>query len=134
MFAVNTERQARLKTLIGDRLNQKLKKYNLIPITTIYRNNRDNSSEYQVSFRSDWDYIDCGEICKLYGGGGHPKAASFRIQKQELNESIFCENEKLTDLFQDWETYSSSLEDIESESNIWSHIAFLHHCNLPLSE
>ena len=134
VFAVHTEKEANLKTLIGQELNLKLKKYNLLPITIIYRNNRDNSSQYLVSFRSDWDHIDCGEISKLYGGGGHPKAASFRIKKQELDKSIFHKNEKLSDLLQDWETHSSNLEDIKSKSNTWSHIAFSHHCNPPLSE
>jgi nanoRNase/pAp phosphatase (c-di-AMP/oligoRNAs hydrolase) len=32
-----------------------------------------------VSYRTVKDNIDCGQIAKLFGGGGHPKASGSQI-------------------------------------------------------
>lgn len=41
-----------------------------------------------VSLRTNKDKIDCGKIAKMYGGGGHPKAAGFTVKDYIIGINI----------------------------------------------
>lgn len=42
---------------------------------SIFIRQRENEEEYKVSMRSNNDNINVSDICLVYGGGGHPRAA-----------------------------------------------------------
>ena len=43
---------------------------------------------HRVSLRSFYDHVDCSEIAKIFGGGGHQKAAGFSYEGKNI-EAIF---------------------------------------------
>ena len=43
---------------------------------------------HRVSLRSFYDHVDCSELAKKYGGGGHKKAAGFAYEGKNI-ETIF---------------------------------------------
>ena len=43
---------------------------------------------HRVSLRSFYDHVDCSELAKKYGGGGHKKAAGFAYEGNNI-EAIF---------------------------------------------
>ena len=43
---------------------------------------------HRVSLRSFYDHVDCSELAKNYGGGGHQKAAGFAYEGRDI-EAIF---------------------------------------------
>lgn len=46
---------------------------------SIFIKQKDNENKYKVSMRSN-DYVNVSDICYIFGGGGHPKAAGCLIQ------------------------------------------------------
>ena len=46
--------------------------------------------EYRASLRSLYEHIDCSEIAKRFGGGGHKKAAGFALSKKIHIDDIFA--------------------------------------------
>ena len=46
--------------------------------------------EYRISLRSCKEHIDCSEIAKKFGGGGHKKAAGFSLSNENNIDEIFC--------------------------------------------
>ena len=49
--------------------------------------------EYRVSLRAFHETVDVSEISKIFGGGGHKKAAGFRLGIETHPESIFWSDE-----------------------------------------
>ncbi|WP_252251210.1 DHHA1 domain-containing protein [Clostridium sp. VAP52] len=67
---------------LGNRLSELNPKYDLIVMI----------SDKTISYRTVKDNINCGEIAKLFGGGGHPKASGSQISdkvKLEYIKSLF---------------------------------------------
>ena len=95
----------RLRTKIGDTVNDILIKHTLLPITIVMRVNPSVYNGYIISFRSKVDYIDCSKIVEKYGGGGHKQAASFRVHISELNRMIALNKSPLNDMLKYWEQY-----------------------------
>ncbi|OSA95701.1 UNVERIFIED_ORG: hypothetical protein B2H93_04585 [Clostridium botulinum] len=54
---------------LGNRLSELNPQYDLIVMI----------GDKTISYRTVKDNVDCGEIAKLFGGGGHPKASGSRI-------------------------------------------------------
>lgn len=49
-----------------------------------------NTSSQSISYRGIKDYIDLGkDVAKVFGGGGHPKAAGSQIDEKHLDNFIF---------------------------------------------
>lgn len=101
-FAVDGGSVSNLRTLMGERMNSKLKKLFLLPTILIYRNNKDVSGELLVSFRSHSEELDWSKISILYGGGGHKKAASFRIKNADWESSIVANQLPLAGVVDMW--------------------------------
>lgn len=59
---------------------------------SIFIKQRDNENKYKVSMRSN-DYVNVSDICYIFGGGGHPKAAGCLIQGdiQQVKDKILKE-------------------------------------------
>ena len=51
----------------------------------IIRLEREN--EYRISARSNSE-VDVAEICALFGGGGHKKAAGGRVEAENAEEAV----------------------------------------------
>ena len=56
---------------------------------------KDDEEAYKVSLRSE-DGINVSDICLLFGGGGHPRAAGALIQGnvQQVKEKLMKEIKK----------------------------------------
>ena len=48
--------------------------------------------EYRVSLRSFHEDVDCSEIAKRFGGGGHKKAAGFRLPQETHIDNVFADD------------------------------------------
>ena len=46
--------------------------------------------QYGVSLRSFHEEVDCSEIAKRFGGGGHKKAAGFSLSKKMHIDDVFA--------------------------------------------
>ena len=46
---------------------------------SIFIKQKDNENKYKISMRSN-DYVNVSDICYIFGGGGHPRAAGCLIQ------------------------------------------------------
>lgn len=59
---------------------------------SIFIKQKDNENKYKVSMRSN-DYVNVSDICYIFGGGGHPKAAGCLIQGdiQQVKDKILKE-------------------------------------------
>lgn len=62
----------------GNRLSELNPQYDLIVMV----------GDKTISYRTVKDNVDCGEIAKLFGGGGHPKASGSRIRDKVKLEYI----------------------------------------------
>lgn len=51
------------------------------------KQNLERENEYRISARSNSD-VDVAEICALFGGGGHKKAAGGRIEAENAEEAV----------------------------------------------
>jgi phosphoesterase RecJ-like protein len=62
---------------------------------SVFIRQRDNENAYKVSMRSE-DGINVSDICLLFGGGGHPRAAGALIQGtiEEVKEKLMKEIKK----------------------------------------
>lgn len=49
------------------------------------------NGQWNISLYSDKQYIDCSEICKLYGGGGHKGAAGFQCKDLPFIPNAYLE-------------------------------------------
>ncbi len=65
---------------------------------SIFIRQKDNENAYKVSLRSE-DDINVSDICLLFGGGGHPRAAGALIQGnvEEVKEKLMKEIRKWTE-------------------------------------
>ena len=63
---------------------------------SIFLIQKDNEDKYKVSMRSN-DYINVSDICYIFGGGGHPKAAGCLIQGsvEQVKEKLLREIRKV---------------------------------------
>lgn len=68
-----------------------------------------NNSAYSVSLRGFHENIDVSEVSKNFGGGGHKKAAGFRLPASIHPESLFL-NEKVTEEIDILDEETDSLE------------------------
>ena len=59
---------------------------------SIFIKQKDNENKYKVSMRSN-DYVNVSDICYIFGGGGHPRAAGCLIQGdiQQVKDKILKE-------------------------------------------
>lgn len=59
---------------------------------SIFIKQKDNEDKYKVSMRSN-DYVNVSDICYIFGGGGHPRAAGCLIQGdiQQVKDKILKE-------------------------------------------
>ena len=109
LFWVSASRYERLRTWIGSELNKMLSKYQLLPVTTICRKNSLVEGEVVVSFRSLDENFYCSKIAEIYGGGGHQKAASFRISSLKFKKTFVIKKHFLKDIFEYWEKVQDNL-------------------------
>jgi uncharacterized protein len=58
-----------------------------------YYSHKDAS--YKISLRSFHDHVDCSQVAKHFGGGGHKKASGFLIDKHCNIESIFDKEDEI---------------------------------------
>lgn len=50
-----------------------------VEVSIFIRQKEDDESSYKISMRSN-DYVNVSDICLMFGGGGHPKAAGATVQ------------------------------------------------------
>ena len=57
---------------------------------SIFIRQKENEEEYKVSMRSNNDKINVSDICLVFGGGGHPRAAGATIRGnvEQVKEKI----------------------------------------------
>ena len=57
---------------------------------SIFIRQKENEEEYKVSMRSNTDKINVSDICLVFGGGGHPRAAGATIKGnvEQVKEKI----------------------------------------------
>ena len=62
---------------------------------SIFIRQRDEENAYKVSLRSS-EYVNVSDVCLLFGGGGHPRAAGALVQGdvQQVKEKILKEVKK----------------------------------------
>lgn len=62
---------------------------------SIFIRQKDNENAYKISLRSG-EYVNVSDICLLFGGGGHPRAAGALIQGdvQQVKEKVLKEVKK----------------------------------------
>ena len=62
---------------------------------SVFIRQKDNEDKYKVSMRSS-NYVNVSDICYIFGGGGHPKAAGCLIQGniEQVKEKIMKEIKK----------------------------------------
>lgn len=63
---------------------------------SVFIRQKDNEEKYKVSMRSS-NYVNVSDICYIFGGGGHPKAAGCLIQGniEQVKEKIMKEIRKV---------------------------------------
>ena len=63
---------------------------------SVFIRQKDNEDKYKVSMRSS-NYVNVSDICYIFGGGGHPKAAGCLIQGniEQVKEKIMKEIKKV---------------------------------------
>ena len=63
---------------------------------SVFIRQKDNEDKYKVSMRSS-NYVNVSDICYIFGGGGHPKAAGCLIQGniEQVKEKIIKEIRKV---------------------------------------
>lgn len=54
--------------------------------------NEEDAQTIKGSLRTTRDHIDVAKIAKIFGGGGHKKAAGFKVEKNILNNSLDWKN------------------------------------------
>ena len=59
---------------------------------SIFIKQKDNENKYKISMRSN-DYVNVSDICYIFGGGGHPRAAGCLIQGdiQQVKDKVLKE-------------------------------------------
>ena len=62
---------------------------------SIFIRQKDNENAYKVSLRSG-SYVNVSDVCLMFGGGGHPRAAGALIQgtKEQVKEKLLKEIDK----------------------------------------
>ena len=62
---------------------------------SIFIRQKDNEKAYKVSLRSG-SYVNVSDVCLMFGGGGHPRAAGALIQgtKEQVKEKLLKEIDK----------------------------------------
>ena len=57
---------------------------------------KDNEDKYKVSMRSK-NYVNVSDLCYIFGGGGHPKAAGCLVQGtvEQIKEKLLREIRKV---------------------------------------
>ena len=62
---------------------------------SIFIRQRDNEDAYKVSMRSG-EYVNVSDVCLMFGGGGHPRAAGALVQGnvEEVKEKLLKEVRK----------------------------------------
>ena len=62
---------------------------------SIFIRQKDNENSYKVSLRSG-SYVNVSDVCLMFGGGGHPRAAGALIQgtKEQVKEKLLKEIKK----------------------------------------
>lgn len=62
---------------------------------SIFIRQKDNEKAYKVSLRSG-SYVNVSDVCLMFGGGGHPRAAGALIQgtKEQVKEKLLKEIKK----------------------------------------
>ncbi len=62
---------------------------------SIFIRQKDNENAYKVSLRSG-SYVNVSDVCLMFGGGGHPRAAGALIQgtKEQVKEKLLKEIKK----------------------------------------
>ena len=66
-----------------------------IEVSIFIRQNQENEKEYKVSMRTNND-INASDICLMFGGGGHPRAAGATIEGtvEEVKEKLMKQIKK----------------------------------------
>ena len=61
----------------------------------IFIRQKDNEETYKVSMRSG-EYVNVSDVCLMFGGGGHPRAAGALVQGnvEEVKEKLLKEVRK----------------------------------------
>jgi len=85
IYSVITEEDARGEDGQTDQLSGAVDYLNMVPDVDFALLVQEGRKNVKGSFRTRKDNIDLSEIAKKYGGGGHPKAAGFSIDKASLN-------------------------------------------------
>ena len=64
-------------------------------IVSIFIRQKDNENSYKVSMRSTND-VNVSDICYLFGGGGHPRAAGCLVKGtvEQVKNKIVAETKK----------------------------------------
>ncbi len=67
-----------------------------IEVSIFIRQNEENKDEYRVSMRTNGD-INASDICLMFGGGGHPRAAGATVEGtvEEVKEKLMKEIKKV---------------------------------------
>ena len=55
-----------------------------VEVSVFIRQKDDDENTYKISMRSN-DYVNVSDICMMFGGGGHEKAAGASL-KEKLNK------------------------------------------------
>ena len=69
-----------------------------VEISIFIRQKEENEEEYKVSMRSNSDQINVSDICMVYGGGGHPRAAGAVIKGdvEQVKEKLLYSIKKIS--------------------------------------
>ena len=67
-----------------------------VEVSIFIRQKEDGSNEYKVSMRST-DYVNVSDVCLMFGGGGHPRAAGATIKGtvEEVKHKVMKEIKKV---------------------------------------
>ena len=67
-----------------------------VEVSIFIRQKEDGSDEYKVSMRSS-EYVNVSDVCIMFGGGGHPRAAGATIQGtvEEVKQKLLKEIKKV---------------------------------------
>lgn len=67
-----------------------------VQVSIFIRQNEENKDEYRVSMRTNGD-INASDICLMFGGGGHPRAAGATVEGtiEEVKEKLMKEIKKV---------------------------------------
>jgi bifunctional oligoribonuclease and PAP phosphatase NrnA len=83
--SVITEEEARGDDGRTDQLSGAVDYLNMVPGVDFALLVQEDRKSVKGSFRTRKDNVDLSEIAKKYGGGGHPKAAGFTMDKASFN-------------------------------------------------